>query len=321
MSSTLSAEAVPSTTDRAADGRFAKGNPGGPGNPFARQTAALRAALINGVTERDIQDILDVLLLNAKGGHLPTIKLLFAYVLGKPKPVVEPDLLDLQEMQMFQQGALPTEALETLCGQLPLDLQVQLTRFTQADNATAAVQTALHNAPAAAPPPPTPPSNAPSTDGDNGEPRRPAAVEAPSPNGEYGASKVGKREQPPSTNGEFQRPPRPPKLAGLRLVGRSSASLRWPCDDVNCTKRQENHLLEPCRRQGSAAAVRAVGGMRTFRKRNSSRSASTTHIRSATPASPGCGRADRGPARTPTAARRAPSSSTPRRATVAAAAG
>ncbi len=72
MSSTLSAEAVPSTTYRATGGRFAKNNPGGPGNPFARQTAALRAALISGVTERDIQDILDILLLNAKGGHLPT---------------------------------------------------------------------------------------------------------------------------------------------------------------------------------------------------------------------------------------------------------
>ena len=218
MNSTLSPEAVPSS-DRAPNGRFAQNNPGGPGNPFARQMAALRAALINAVTERDIQDILDVLLLNAKGGHLPSIKFLFSYVIGKPKPVVEPDLLDLQEMQMLQQSALPTEALETLCGQLPLDLQVQLTRFTQADNATTAVQTALKNAPAIAPPPPPPPPSAPSTDGDDGEPRRPAAVDAPSPNGDNGASKVGKREQPPSTNGKTQRPPRQPQLAGLDWLG------------------------------------------------------------------------------------------------------
>jgi len=63
MSSTTSAEAVPCTHDRATGGRFAKNNSGGPGNPFARQTAALRAYLINHVTERDIQDILDILLL------------------------------------------------------------------------------------------------------------------------------------------------------------------------------------------------------------------------------------------------------------------
>ena len=46
MSSTTATEAVPSTNVRATGGRFAKNNPGGPGNPFARQTAALRAYLI-----------------------------------------------------------------------------------------------------------------------------------------------------------------------------------------------------------------------------------------------------------------------------------
>jgi hypothetical protein len=216
MSSTLSAAAIPSTTDRATGGRFAKNNPGGPGNPFARQTAALRAYLVNHVTERDIQDILDILLLNAKGGHLPTIKFLFSYILGKPKPVVEPDLLDLQEMQMLQHGATPPEALATLCDQLPLDLQVQLTRFTQASNATATVQTALDNKPAAAPPSKLRTPSAPSTNGDYGEPRGPAAVEAPSTNDDYGATEVAKCKKPPSTNGKTKRPP---KMAGFNWLG------------------------------------------------------------------------------------------------------
>jgi hypothetical protein len=186
MSSTHSAEAVPYTTDRATGGRFAKNNPGGPGNPFARQTAALRAYLINHVTERDIQDILDILLLNAKGGHLPTIKFLFSYVLGKPKPVVEPDFLDLQEMQMLQQSAVPPEALETLCDQLPLDFQVHLTRFTQAENAAATVQTALDNEPAAATPPTTPPTSTPSTDGHFDQSGGPPKENRPSLNGDVG---------------------------------------------------------------------------------------------------------------------------------------
>ncbi len=211
MSSTLSAEAVPTTNDRATGGRFAKNNPGGPGNPFARQTAALRAYLINHVTERDIQDILDILLLNAKGGHLPTIKFLFSYVLGKPKPVVEPDLLDLQEMHMLQQSALPPEALETLCDQLPLDFQVHLTRFTQAENVAATVQTARDHEPAAATSPPTPPS-APSTNDDFGEQRDSAAAGAPSTNRDNGTSEVAKCKKPPSTNGKIRRPP---KLAGF----------------------------------------------------------------------------------------------------------
>ena len=215
MSSTLSPQTIPSNSDSTPRGRFAKGNAGGPRNPFARQTAALRAYLIAHVTERDIQDILDILLLNAKGGHLPTVKFLFAYVLGKPKPVVEPDLLDLQEMQLLQQSALPPEALETVCGQLPLDFQVQLTRFSQAENAAVAVQTARDNEPATA----TPPPSAPSTNRDSGEPRGAAAVCAPSTNGDFGTSAVARRKTPPSTNGKIQRRSRPPKLAGFDWLG------------------------------------------------------------------------------------------------------
>jgi hypothetical protein len=121
-----------------------------------------------------------ILLLNAKGGHPPTIKFLFAYVIGNPKPVVEPETLDLQEMQQLQQSALPPEALETLCGQLPFDFQVQLTRFSQAENVAAVAETAMDNEPGVAPPP-----SVPSTDRDNGESRGPAAVSAPSPNSDF----------------------------------------------------------------------------------------------------------------------------------------
>jgi len=40
---------------RGSDGRFAKGNPGGPGNPFARQVAALRQNMLDAVTGEDIR--------------------------------------------------------------------------------------------------------------------------------------------------------------------------------------------------------------------------------------------------------------------------
>jgi hypothetical protein len=36
--------------ERQSNGRFAKGNRGGPGNPFARKTAQLRQALVDAVT-------------------------------------------------------------------------------------------------------------------------------------------------------------------------------------------------------------------------------------------------------------------------------
>jgi hypothetical protein len=211
MNSTTSPETVPSINDRAPGGRFAKGNAGGPGNPFARQTAALRAYLIEHVTERDLQDILDILLLNAKGGHLPTIKLLFSYILGKPKPVVEPDLLDLQEMLMLQQAKQVPEALTEMCDQLPLDFQVQLTRHAQAENVAAVVQTARDNQAAAIA---TSPSE-PSTNGDLSESPSPASVDAPSTDGAFGTSTVAEHQKAPSINGETRRRSRPPKLAGF----------------------------------------------------------------------------------------------------------
>jgi hypothetical protein len=68
-------------------GRFAKGNRGGPGNPFARQTAGLRAALLAAVTEQDMQEVTAALLLRARLGNLAAIKLLFSYVAeGIPIP-------------------------------------------------------------------------------------------------------------------------------------------------------------------------------------------------------------------------------------------
>jgi hypothetical protein len=223
MSSILSAETVTSPTDRAIGGRFAKGNPGGPGNPFARQTAALRAYLINHVTERDIQDILDILLLNAKGGHLPTIKFLFAYVIGKPQPAVNPDVLDLQELQLFQQGALPPEALETLARQLPLPFLLQLVNHSQAVNQAETIREADDDRAAEQPssgskePEPVAepcgeqaaPTPAPSTNRFHGSERSPATASAPSANGNNGGPQKAPQEKRRSTNGEKR--PRPPR--------------------------------------------------------------------------------------------------------------
>jgi hypothetical protein len=201
----ITAEAASSSSERQTKGRFVAGNPGGPGNPFARRTAALRAYLINHVTERDMQDILDVLLLNAKSGHLPSIKFLFSYVLGKPKPVVEPDMLDMQEMHQFQQAALPPELTEALSGQLPLAFLVQLLRFSQAANAVDVVesgQDASENAPQPAEEPMCPEQSVQSA----------APPVAPSINGEVGEPQAADGHKRPSTNGEMKRRP---KLAGF----------------------------------------------------------------------------------------------------------
>src|ERR1700688_5007185 len=58
-----------------ARGRFTRGNKGGPGNPFARQAAALRQALTSAVTPQDVADIAAKLLEKAKQGDVPAAKL------------------------------------------------------------------------------------------------------------------------------------------------------------------------------------------------------------------------------------------------------
>src|SRR5437588_304441 len=85
------------------NGRFARGNPGGPGNPFARQVAALRKVIINRLTEEDLLAITEALLAKAKEGSVGAAKLLLAYALGKPASAPDPDRLDGQELKHFKE--------------------------------------------------------------------------------------------------------------------------------------------------------------------------------------------------------------------------
>ena len=86
-----------------AKGRWAKGNPGGPGNPFARQVAKLRKVIINRLTEEDLLAITEALLAKAKEGSVGAAKLLLAYGIGKPASAPDPDRLDGQELKHFKE--------------------------------------------------------------------------------------------------------------------------------------------------------------------------------------------------------------------------
>jgi len=78
-------------------GRFTPGNTGGPGNPFAKRVARLRAELLRSVTLKDVREIVRTLVLQAKLGDLPAIKELLDRLLGKP---VESDLFEkLDELE------------------------------------------------------------------------------------------------------------------------------------------------------------------------------------------------------------------------------
>jgi hypothetical protein len=81
--------------ERDALGRFRPGNKGGPGNPVARKTAAIRKALFAAVRPADVKAVVRALISQAKAGDVPAIKELFDRLIGKSVVMVaEPDRPD-----------------------------------------------------------------------------------------------------------------------------------------------------------------------------------------------------------------------------------
>lgn len=72
------------------NGRFATGNTLGRGNPHAAQTAKLRSAILESVSEDDVKAVVGKLVSLAREGNLVAIKLLLDRVLGKIVAIEEP---------------------------------------------------------------------------------------------------------------------------------------------------------------------------------------------------------------------------------------
>ena len=119
-----------SDSHRDARGRFTKGNPGGSGNPFSRQTARLRQAALDAITPEDIRATLDALKKKALEGDVPAAKLLLSYTIGKPTHAENPDTLDQQEFRNMVANTLESaEGPLNIVQGMPLDLLVQMFRL------------------------------------------------------------------------------------------------------------------------------------------------------------------------------------------------
>jgi hypothetical protein len=123
-----SADSAPPNNGRDAAGRFAKGNPGGPGNPHARHTAMLRKALAACISEDDVMDLGRSLYLAARNGDWVAAKLLLTYVIGKPAPPADPDTLEAHEWGVFKALPVNNEDVTALLGGLQAKLANQLAR-------------------------------------------------------------------------------------------------------------------------------------------------------------------------------------------------
>ena len=96
---------TPTAEGHEPNGRFARGNPGGTGNPFARQVAALRQALLDAVSPEDLAAIAQALAEKAKRGDVAAAKVLLGYLVGKPTPPPDPDRLDMEEVGRLRERA------------------------------------------------------------------------------------------------------------------------------------------------------------------------------------------------------------------------
>ena len=90
---------------RDTNGRFAKGNVGGPGNPFGREVAALRQAACEVVSADDLRNIMTTMRDLALAGNVQAAKFVFAYTIGKPTPAPNPDTLDMDEWKHLKNTA------------------------------------------------------------------------------------------------------------------------------------------------------------------------------------------------------------------------
>jgi len=70
-------------------GRFLPGNPGGPGNPQARNVGTWRQALAGAVSAEDVAEVTRKLVEAAKAGEPWAVKEFFDRTMGKPHVQVE----------------------------------------------------------------------------------------------------------------------------------------------------------------------------------------------------------------------------------------
>jgi hypothetical protein len=119
---------IPHANGREANGRFTKGNPGGPGNPFYRRQAELRRAVLALFTPEDVAALLRVMLALGRNGDVAAAKVFLEYVVGKPHKAPDPDREEHHEWQLFAEAPRLAEVHEVLENGVPADLANDATR-------------------------------------------------------------------------------------------------------------------------------------------------------------------------------------------------
>ena len=104
---------------RDANGRFARGNAGGPGNPHARHCARMLAQFRNLISDEKMSEIILVLADKAAAGDITSIKMVLNYKIGKPGPAPDPDGIERDEWNHFEQAAHQYQHVTELLKSIP----------------------------------------------------------------------------------------------------------------------------------------------------------------------------------------------------------
>jgi hypothetical protein len=103
----MTAPSLPASTGyRDGGGRFVKGCPGGPGNPYVRQVARLKSALYEALTQDDIRAVVQRMRDKALAGDVAAARLLLEYGLGKPLPGALASAIDAAAADRWSQDKL-----------------------------------------------------------------------------------------------------------------------------------------------------------------------------------------------------------------------
>ncbi len=107
---------------RKANGQFARGNPGGPGNPHARFSAHMLTIARQTMTPEKIAAVFEAIYFRAVSGDMSAAKLILHYTIGKPGDAPHPDHLERDEWDLYQKNAMTFAEMQQALGGLPCSL-------------------------------------------------------------------------------------------------------------------------------------------------------------------------------------------------------
>jgi hypothetical protein len=123
------------TKGRHSDGRFAKGNGYGLGNPFYRKQAEFRRAALELFTPEDVMSLLRVMLARGRQGDVAAAKVFLEYVVGKPHQAPDPDREEHHEWHLQAEAPRLGQVAELLGQGVPPDMAADALRDTLPESA------------------------------------------------------------------------------------------------------------------------------------------------------------------------------------------